>query len=183
MKKILVAVAACLFIMGCASTQQKSVNKWMDMEKERAALQSKGVLAGLGVGTSRDQQLAYDEADLNARTEVARQTETKIEGLMQNYKEEVGDELTAHKEDVKKSIVSGLQNGVSVVKMDMEVTEDGKYSVYAVAAMDIEAFKKAWDDQLTARQANVQRARAMEGYKKLDEAAAALDAYKAAQGR
>ena len=183
MKKLLAVAAVCLFIMGCASAQQKTANKMMEMQKEKTELINKGVMAGFGVGTSKSEQLAYDEADLNARTDVARAIEAKVEALMRNYAEEVGEELTEHKEEAKKSIVSGLQNGVSITKMDMEVTEEGKYKVYAIATMDYEAFKKAMETELTARKANMDRARAMTGYKKLDEEAAALDAYKAAQGR
>lgn len=183
MTKFLAVAAICLFIMGCASTQQKAANKMMEMQKDKTELINKGVMAGLGIGTSKDEQLAYDEADLNARTDVARALEAKVEALMRNYAEEVGDELTKHKEEVKKSVVSGLQNGVSITKMDMEVTEDGKYKVYAIATMDVETFKKAMEAELAARKANVDRARAMSGYKKLDEEAAALDAYKAVQGK
>ena len=63
----------------------------------------------------------------------------------------------------------------------MEVTEAGKFKVYAIAAMDPEAFKKAFEAALTAQKINVERARAMKGYADLDKAAAALDQYKASQ--
>ena len=191
MTKLLAVAAVCLFIMGCASAQQKTANKMMEMQKDKTELINKGVMAGLGIGTSKSEQLAYDEADLNARTDVARAIETKVEALMRNYAEEVGEELTEHKEEVKKSVVSGLQNGVSITKDKFTQLKDsvvytpadGKYKVYAIATMDYEAFKKAMEAELTARKANMYRARAMTGYKKLDEEAAALDAYKAAQGR
>ena len=184
MRKLITAIAACLFIMGCAGTpQEKSVSKMKDMQDDKTMLVNKGVVAGLGIGTSKDQQLAYDEADLNARTDVARGVEAKIEALMRTYLEEVGEELTKHKEDIKKGVVSGIQTGVSIVKMDAEVTEDGKYRVYAIAAIDPQIIKSTFEAELNARQASIERARAMAGYQELDKAAAALDAYKAAQGR
>jgi len=184
MRKFITAIAACLFIMGCAGTpQEKSAYKMKEMQDEKTALVNKGVVAGFGVGTSRDEQLAYDEADLNARTDVARAMESKVEAMMRNYAEEVGDELTKHKDDTKKNVVSGMQTGVSIIKMDMEVTEDGKYKVYAIAAVDPQIIKNAFEAELSAQQANIERARASKGYQELDKAAAALDAYKAAQGR
>ena len=183
MKKIIALLAFALFIVGCAGTpQEQSANKMMKMQQEKNELLDKGVVAGIGIGESKNEQMAYDEADLNARTDVARSMESKVEALIRNYQEEVGDELTQHKEAVKKNVVSDMQNGVSVVKMDMEFQEEsGKYKVYAIAAMNTEAFKKAFEAALAAQKANVDRARAMKGYADLDKAAAALDQYKANQ--
>ena len=182
MKKILALLTFALFIIGCAGTpQEQSANKMMKMQQEKNELLDKGVVAGIGVGESKSQQLAYDEADLNARTDVARSLESKVEALIRNYQEEVGDELTQHKEAVKNNVISDMQNGVSIVKMDMEVTENNKFKVYAIAAMNTEAFKKAFEAALAAQKANVDRARAMKGYADLDNAAAALDQYKANQ--
>ena len=164
MKKILALLTFALFIIGCAGTpQEQSASKMMKMQQEKNELLDKGVVAGIGIGESKSEQLAYDEADLNARTDVARSLESKVEALIRNYQEEVGDELTEHKEAVKKNVISDMQNGVSVVKMDTE------------------AFKKAFEAALAAQKANVDRARAMKGYADLDNAAAALDQYKANQ--
>ncbi len=182
MKKIIALLSFAMFIIGCAGTpQEQSANKMMKMQKEKQELLDNGVVAGIGIGESKSEQLAYDEADLNARTDVARSLESKVEAMIRNYQEEVGDELTQHKEAVKKNVISDMQNGVSVVKMDMEVTEEGKFKVYAIAAMNTEAFKKAFEAALAAQKANVDRARAMKGYADLDKAAAALDQYKASQ--
>ena len=184
MRKLITAIAACLFIMGCAGTpQEKAADKMKDMQDDKTALVNKGVVAGLGIGTSKNKQLAYDEADLNARVDVQRAMEEKIEGLIRNYIEDVGDELTEHKEEVKKGVVSGIQKGVSIVKMDVEVAENGKYEVYAIAVMDPQIIKNAFEAELSARQANIERARAMAGYQELEKATAALEAYKASQGR
>lgn len=182
MKKILALLTFALFIIGCAGTpQEKSASKMVKMQQEKNELVEKGVVAGIGIGESKSEQLAYDEADLEARYDVARAVEGKIEGLMRNYKEEVGEELTPHKEEVKKYVVSDMQNGVTVIKIDVEVTEANKFKVYAIAAMNPEAFKKAFEAALAAQKANVDRARAMKGYAELDKAAAALDQYKANQ--
>ncbi len=184
MKKLLLSLVACsAFLIGCAGTaEEKTVDKMLSMQQEKSELVSKGIVAGLGVGESASEQMAYDEADLNARTDAARMLESKIEALFRNYQEEVGNELTEHQETVRKNIISTLQSGVSIVKMDMEHV-NGKYKVYAVAAMDAEAIKKALETEMAARQANMDRMRAMSGYKKLDEEAKALDAYKAAQAK
>ncbi len=63
MRKLITAIAACLFIMGCAGTpQEKAADKMKDMQDDKTALVNKGVVAGLGIGTSKNKQLAYDEA-------------------------------------------------------------------------------------------------------------------------
>lgn len=182
MKKILTIAALCALIAGCASTpQEKTVNKMLEMQRDKTELVNKGIVAGFGVGESASEQMAYDEADLNARTDAARMLESKVEALFRNYEEEVGGELTEHQESIRKNIVSSLQNGVTVVKMDMETTENGRFKIYAVAAMDPEIVKKVLEAELKARNANIERMKAMSGYKKLDEEAKALDEYKAKQ--
>lgn len=182
MKKILTVAALCALFAGCASSpQEKAVNKMLEMQRDKTELVNKGIVAGFGVGESASEQMAYDEADLNARTDAARMLESKVEALFRNYEEEVGGELTEHQESIRKNVVSSLQNGVTVVKMDMETTENGRFKIYAVAAMDPEVVKKVLEAELQARNANVERMKAMSGYKKLDEEAKALDEYKAKQ--
>lgn len=182
MKKILTVAALCTLFAGCASSpQEKAVNKMLEMQRDKTELVNKGIVAGFGVGESASEQMAYDEADLNARTDAARMLESKVEALFRNYEEEVGGELTEHQESIRKNVVSSLQNGVTVVKMDMETTENGRFKIYAVAAMDPEVVKKVLEAELQARNANVERMKAMSGYKKLDEEAKALDEYKAKQ--
>ena len=183
MKKFFVLGSVLMFLVACAGTpQEKAANKMLEMQKEKRELIDKGVVAGLGIGESASEQMAYDEADLNARTDAARMLESKVEALFRNYQEEVGNELTEHQETVRKNVISGIQSGVSVVKMDIETT-DGKYKVYAIAAMDAKLIQKAFEDELKARQANVERAKAMTGYKELEKEAKALDEYKAKQAK
>ena len=166
MKKIIALLTFAMFIIGCAGTpQEQSANKMMKMQKEKNELLDKGVVAGIGIGESKSEQLAYDEADLNALWDA----------FMELFPEA---ELPSADSGEWYSVD---QNGVSVIKMDMEVTEEGKFKVYAIAAMNTEAFKKAFEAALAAQKANVDRARAMKGYADLDNAAAALDQYKANQ--
>ena len=184
MKKIYTLAIFTAILLGCAGTsQEQAANKMLEMQQQKNELIEKGVVAGLGVGESSSEQLAYDEADLKARTDVARELESKINGLLRNYEEDVGAELTKHKEAVRKNVVSTLLNGVTIVKIDMETTADGKFKVYAIAAMNAKLIRDAFEQQMQAQQADMNRVKAMSGYKKLDEEAAALDAYKAAQGK
>lgn len=177
-RKLTVFAATALFFVACSSTpQEKSVDNMMDMQRDKSELNNSGLVAGLGVGESASEQMAYDEADLNARTDVARQLESKIEAFFRNYQEEVGNELAEHQETARKNIISSLQNGVTIVKMKMDIVNE-RYKVYAIAALDPKALKEALEAEMSARKANMDRVKAMKAYQTLDEEAKKLDEYK-----
>ncbi len=175
MKKILAFAALCAMFIGCASTpQEKTVNKMLEMQKEKTAFINGGIIAGFGVGDAATEQMAYDEADLNARADVGREMESYIGALFRNYEEQAGKEVVQHQETVRKNIVSTTLRGATIVKMDMEPVEGG-YKVYAVMTVDPSAIKKALEEQLeTAEAAEAEKARfrASKGYKDLEAAEA-----------
>lgn len=175
MKKILAFAALCAMMIGCSSTpQEKTVNKMLKMQDEKTAFINGGIIAGLGVGDAATEQMAYDEADLNARADVGREMESYIGAMFRNFDEQAGKEEVHHKESIRKNIVSTTLRGATIVKMDMEPV-DGGYKVYAVMTIDPAAIKKALDEQLDAAEAaeaEKVRIRASKGYKDLEAAEA-----------
>lgn len=182
-KKMVCKVLAFLsivFFFSCSTTpQEKNVNNMMDMQRDKAELINSGIVAGFGVGESASEQMAYDEADLNARTDIARNLESKIEALLRNYQEEVGNELVEHHESVKKTVVSNLLNGVTIVNMKMEVVNENRYKVYLIAALAPKTLKDALETEIATKKVNMEDLRAITGYGDLNKEVQKLDEYKA----
>ena len=86
MKKLFAFFAVAAMFIGCASTpQEKAASALSEMQKEKTELIEKGVVAGIGIGDSQDEQVAYDKADLNARTDIGRELESKLQNLTRAY--------------------------------------------------------------------------------------------------
>jgi hypothetical protein len=180
MKKLIAALAVAALFVGCASTpQEKAASALAEMQKEKTALIEKGVVAGIGIGDSQDEQVAYDKADLNARTDIGRELESKLQNLTRAYAEEVGSELTQHFEEVKKNVVSTTIRGATIIKIKTEAKENG-VKVYAIMAMDPKLVREAFEAELAAKQADVARFRASKAYGDANKEFEAYEAAKAA---
>ena len=168
MKKLLATLATLALLAGCASTpQEKAASALAEMQQEKNELIQKGVVAGFGIGESQDEQIAYDKADLNARTDIGRA-----------YAEEVGSELTQHFEEVKKNVVSTTLRGATIIKIKTEAKEN-TVKVYAIMAMDPKLVREAFEAELAAQQADVARFRAAKAYGDANAEFAAYEAAKA----
>lgn len=180
MKKLFAALAVAALFIGCSSTpQEKGASALVEMQKEKSALIEKGVVAGFGIGESQDEQIAYDKADLNARTDVGRELESKLQNLTRAYAEEVGNELTQHFEEVKKNVVSTTLRGATIIKIKTEATEN-TIKVYAIMAMDPKIIRDALEAELAAKQADVARFKASKAYADANKEFEAYEAAKAA---
>ena len=179
MKKLLAALATLALLAGCASTpQEKAASALQEMQQEKTALIDKGVVAGFGIGESQDEQIAYDKADLNARTDIGRELESKIQNLTRSYAEEVGSELTAHFEEVKKNVVSTTLRGATMIKIKTETTEN-TIKVYGVMALNPKIVYDALEAELKAQQADVARFKASKAYADANKEFEAYEAAKA----
>lgn len=179
MKKLLAALATLALLAGCASTpQEKAASALAEMQQEKNELIQKGVVAGFGIGESQDEQIAYDKADLNARTDIGRELESKLQNLTRAYAEEVGSELTQHFEEVKKNVVSTTLRGATIIKIKTEAKEN-TVKVYAIMAMDPKLVREAFEAELAAQQADVARFRAAKAYGDANAEFAAYEAAKA----
>lgn len=183
MKQLISLFALVLIFVGCASTpQEKAVNKTLKMQNKKTEIINKGMIAGFGIGESADEQMALDEADLNARADIARTIEAKVGDLSKRYAEEVGGEFTEHMETVRKSVASTLVRGATMTEVDME-TIDGRYKVYGVMTLDPKLFYQAMEAELNAQKADVARFRASKAYQSANEEFKAFDEYKKSIGQ
>lgn len=183
-KKLIALFAMCLLFAACAATPQQtkeiSAKKMIEMQNFARELQNKGIVAVFSKGESADEQMAYDEADLVARANVAKAVESKIASFARKYAEDVNQDFTKHHEEVLKNVVSTTVNGVTIIKIDVDVSS-GRYKVYAVAVMDPKSVLKAYEDAMAAQQADMVRVKAASGYKQLEEAIKAYEEVKAKQ--
>lgn len=164
MKKIFVALATAAFIFGCAGTpQEKAASKITVMQQEKEAFIQKGVIAGLGIGESKNEQVAYDKATLNASTDIAKALENKVQAFARSYAEEVNEELTEHFEEVKKNVASTTLRGATIVKTEVEPLEK-TVKVYAVMTLNPKAVYEALEEELKAKQADLARIKASKAY-------------------
>jgi len=123
--------------------------------------------------------MAYDKADLNARTDIAKALESKVGDLARTYGEEVGGELTQHFEEVKKNVVSTTLRGATMILIKTEAT-DKTIKVYGVMALNPKLVYDALEAELKAKQADVNRFRASKAYADANKEIEAYEAAKAA---
>lgn len=178
MKKLFAALAVAAMFVGCASTpQEKGASALLEMQNEKAKLIDSGVTAGFGIGESQDEQIAYDKADLNARTDLSKVLESKLQNLTRAYAEEVGSELSQHFEEVKKNVVSTTLRGATMIKIKTEATEN-TIKVYGIMVLNPKLVYEALEAEMKAKQADVDRFKASKAYA---DANKEFEAYEAAK--
>jgi hypothetical protein len=96
MKRIaftLLALTVCIGFSGCRSKPKIESDKTMFdyMQEEAAKISDKGGMASVGLGESRNTQLAITKGKADARKNLAQQVQVKIENLEKAFIEEVGE--------------------------------------------------------------------------------------------
>ena len=122
--------------------------------------------------TSRDLQLAVDKATTDGRAEVARQIETKIEGLRKKFDEEVGvgenATLLQQFTSATKTVVSQTLSGSKVSKK--EIVRDGNnYRAYVLVEYPIGSANSVFLQQIKKQEELYTRFRSSQTFKELDE--------------
>ncbi len=173
MKKLFTALAVTAILVGCSSTpSEKTVNLMVEMQNVKQQYNNSGVPAGLGVGVSQDEQIAYEKADQNARVDLAKTLESQVKALTENFKEDVGDEISQHFQTTTSNRVNTTLNGATLTDVKMESTEDGHYKVYGVMTLKsnlVEEFIQMLEEQGKKAEAEKVRASAKKAYERLDE--------------
>ena len=96
MKRIaftLMTLAVCIGFSGCKSPPDMDSDKSMFdyMQEEAAKIAEKGGMASVGMGESRNIQIALTKAKVEARKELAQMVSVKLENLEKAFVEEVGE--------------------------------------------------------------------------------------------
>jgi type IV pilus biogenesis protein CpaD/CtpE len=175
MKKILSALAVAAFLVGCASTpQEKSASILVEMQMKKTSLiKNDHVAAGLGIGVSKDEQIAMEKADQNARVDLAKEIDAQTKALIKNFKEDVNDQVAEHFQSTSKTVVNTHMSGATLVDVKVETTEDGHFKIYGIMTLDANLVEELIKSLQAAGQyddavANKIRAAANKAYAELD---------------
>ena len=134
---------------------------------------------------SKSMQLAIDKATTDGRAEIAREIETKLEGLQKKFDEEVGvgedAQLLQQFTQANKTVVSNVLSGSSVIKKAV-FEDDDLYEAYVLVQYPIGAASAEYMKQLEKTQAYT-RFRASETFKELEEEVKKYEEWKEKQGQ
>ena len=134
--------------------------------------------------TSQDMQLAFDKATTDARAEIGRQVELKVEGLQKRFQEETGTNTDAQLLDqftqANKTVVSTSLSGSRITKQKQ--LKDGEiWRAYVLVEYPVGAANEAFLQQVKKNEQMYTRFRATQTFKELEDEVKKLDDAKKAQ--
>ena len=134
--------------------------------------------------TSKDMQLALDKATTDARAEIARTIEVRIQGFQKKFDEEVGvgqdSELLQMFTQATKTVVSQSLSGSKVEKKHVE--KDGNnWRAYVLVSYPIGAANQALVNQIKQQQNMYTRFRASQAFEELEKEAQKFEEWKEKQ--
>lgn len=137
------SLVVCMGLAGCKSTPPADSDNTIfdDMQKRVSELNEEGSLAAVGIGKSRQQDISFARARINARAELARSIQTKIEDLQKSFMEEIGEpensEINQMFSSATKQITS--ETLVGSVPIDQRYDEqDGIINAYVLMVQNPE---------------------------------------------
>jgi hypothetical protein len=134
--------------------------------------------------TSQDLQLAFDKATTDARVEIGRQVEIKVEGLQKRFQEETGTNADAQLLDqftqANKTVVSNTLSGTQITKQK-QVNDGSLWRAYVLVEYPVGAASQAFLQQMKKNEQLYTRFRATQTYKELEDEVKKLDDAKKGQ--
>lgn len=182
---LLLWIAPLLFAAGCASSNALQKASASDVPDWYTNIpQDPNYLFAVASATSQDMQLAIDKAVVNARTEIARQTEVKVSGIQKRFDEEVGmgenSQLMQQFTQASKTVVSTSLTGSRV--RSQKTSKDGTiWRGYVLMEYPIGAASQALLNQLSGNNLMYTQFKATQAYKELDEEVQKYEEWKKGQ--
>lgn len=137
----LLALTVCIGFTGCKSAPKADSDKTMFdyMQEEVGKITEKGGMASVGLGESRNTQLAITKAKVEARKNLAQLVSVKIENLEKAFVEEVGEaagsEMNELFSSATKQITAQELQG-TVPKMQKYEVNDGVTTAYVLMVLN-----------------------------------------------
>ena len=169
----LLALTVCIGFSGCRSKPKMDSDKSMFdyMQEEVAKMAEKGALASVGIGESRNTQLAITKAKVEARKNLAQAVQVKIENLEKAFIEEVGEasgsEMNELFSSATKQITSQTLQG-TVPKMQKYETNDGITTAYILMVLNPSLIDESLKNSGSAKHM-YERFRASKAFEELDK--------------
>ncbi len=140
----IVLVSSAIFMAGCAGTQnqepqqvpvqEQPISQLQKMADIKQAYISEGIIAGLGVGESMDEQIAVEKAELNARNDIAQVLNSHITAVAKITSETIGEGSAQEYEGIFRTDVKVDLIGTYVNKQVVTTTPEGKTKVYTIVS-------------------------------------------------
>ncbi len=134
--------------------------------------------------TSQDMQMAVEKATTEARADISRQMETRVQGLVKQFNEEVGSgpdtQLLSQFTSAGKQVTSNVLSGTRV-KTQKVLREGTGYRAYVLMQLPVGAAADQFIQSMKKDDKTYTRFRATETYKELDEEAKKFEDFKKAQ--
>ncbi|MGD0591625.1 MAG: LPP20 family lipoprotein [Bacteroidota bacterium] len=169
----LLFVAMSLMLIGCGGTKSLQATDTGDVPDWFTNVpKDPSFLYGAKTATSQDLQLALDKAATDARAEIARQVEIKVEGLQKRFQEETGTSNDAQLLDqftqANKTVVSSSLSGTQIAKQK-QMKDGNLWRAYVLVEYPVGAANEAFIKQIKNNEQLYTRLRATQTFKELDE--------------
>jgi hypothetical protein len=176
MKRIaftLLTLAVCIGFSGCKSPPKMESDKSMFdyMQEEVAKIAEKGGMASVGLGESRNTQIAITKAKVEARKNLAQLVQVKIENLEKAFVEEIGEasgsEINQLFTSATKQITSQTLQGTMPMMQKYE-TDDGITTAYILMVLNPDVIHESLKNNNNAKHL-YERFRASKAFEELDK--------------
>ena len=185
-------VLSLLLLAGCAGPKQtgitpKATQETLDNVPDwyLNVPSKEDIVFTTGTATSRDLQLARDKARDVARLDMAKNIETKFDGLSKRFQEEVGTGTDAQYLDqftqATKAVVSQVLSGTSIEKTEIK-NEQGLFRAYVLLKMPVGAASQALLNKLKQQEQLYTRFRSTQVFEELEKDADKFQNWKDNQG-
>jgi len=167
------ALTVCIGFSGCKSPPKMDSDKSMFdfMQEEVAKYAKDGAMASVGIGESRNTQLAVTKAKVEARKNLAQLVQVKIENLEKAFIEEIGEasgsEINELFSSATKQITSQTLQG-TVPKMQKYETKDGVTTAYILMVLNPDIIHDSLKNNNNAKHM-YERFRASKAFEELDK--------------
>ena len=170
----LLALTVCIGFAGCSSTPKMESDKTMFdvMQEEVAKISDKGGMAAVGLGESRNTQLAITKAKVEARKNLAQAVSVKIENLEKAFVEEIGEaagsEMNELFSSATKQITSQTLQGTVPKMQKYETDDDGVTTAYVLMILNPDIIDASLKSNNNAKHL-YERFRASKAFDELDK--------------
>ncbi len=190
---VLLSITMLLLFTSCASTQKTAViesPKVSGIETPKWFLtppSDEKYLYAATTATSRDLQLAINKAATDARVEIGRQVELRVQGFQKKFDEETGmgkdAQLLQMYTQATKSIISTSLSGSRINDQKFSEEKEGIYRAFVLIAYPIGAVGQELVNQIKSKEQLYTRFRASETFKEMNEDVQRYEEWKNKQGQ
>lgn len=168
------AAAVCIGFTGCKSRPDTTSDKSMfdALQEEVGKIIENGGMAAVGLGESRNTQIAISKAKVEARKNLAQLVQVKIENLEKSFAEEVGmggdTEINTLFSSATKQITNQKLQGTAPIEQKYDV-KDGITTAYVLMVLNPKLIDETLKAQNNSAKNLYQRFRASKAFEELDK--------------